>query len=66
MLQVGRSPFQIPMRALDFLRLPHPFSRITALGLTQPLTATGQKSSGDKAPSVREADNLTANCEPTV
>jgi hypothetical protein len=50
-----------------FFNLPNPYSRIMALGSTQPLTeiSIGNLPEGKGWPA-RKADNLTAMCDPTV
>jgi hypothetical protein len=50
-----------------FFNLPNPSSRTMALGSTQPLTEMSARNlPGDKTRPAREADNLTAICEPNV
>jgi hypothetical protein len=57
----------IPDEVTGFLNSPNPSSRITALGLTQPLTEMSTRNlPGGKGRPVRKADNLTTICEPTV
>jgi hypothetical protein len=57
----------IPNKVIKFLNWPNPSSRTMALGSTQPLTeiSPGNFPVGKGRPA-READNLTAMCEPTV
>jgi hypothetical protein len=66
MLQAGMSPVRVPDE-VDFFNLPNHFSRIMALGSTQPLTEMSTKNlpGGKKRPGPR-ADNLAAICEPNV
>jgi hypothetical protein len=55
------------MSSLDFFHLPNPFSRSMGLGSTQPLTEMSNRNlHGGKGRLAREADNLTAICEPIV
>jgi hypothetical protein len=55
------------MRSLDFYNCPNTFSRITALGSTQPLTEMRTRNlPGGKGRPVPKADNLTVICEPIV
>jgi hypothetical protein len=50
-----------------FSNWPNPTSRIMALGSTQPLTEMNTRNiPGGKERPEREADNLTAICEPIV
>jgi hypothetical protein len=66
MLQAGRSRDRFPMRWIFFC-LRNTSSRTMALGSTQPLTEMSTRNlSGGKGRPARKADNLTANCEPTV
>jgi hypothetical protein len=52
---------------VDFFSLPNPSSRTMALGLTQPLTEMSTRNlPGGKGRPAREADKLTAICEPIV
>jgi hypothetical protein len=52
---------------MGFFNWPNPPSRPMALGSTQPLTEMSTRNlPGGKGPQAREADNLTAICEPTV
>jgi hypothetical protein len=57
----------IPDDVIGFFNGPNPSSRTMALGSTQPLTemSTGNFP-GSKGRPAREADNLTAICEPNV
>jgi hypothetical protein len=57
----------IPDEVIGFFNLPNPSSRTMALGSTQPLTemSTRNLPAGKGGP-VREADSLTAICEPIV
>jgi hypothetical protein len=58
----GSSPDEV-----DFFNLPNPYSRIVALGSTQPLTEMSTRNfPGGKGRLVHKADNFTAICEPTV
>jgi hypothetical protein len=67
MLQAGRSRVQIAMKSLNFLNLPIPYSRIMALGSTQPLTEMSARDRpGVKGRQARKPGNLTAICEPIV
>jgi hypothetical protein len=55
----------IPDEVIGFFNWPS--SRNMALGLTQPLTEIStRKIPGSKGRPAREADNLTAICEPIV
>jgi hypothetical protein len=66
MLQVGRSPVRVP-DGVDFFNLPHPSSRIMALGSTQPLTEMSTRNlPGGKGRPARRTDNLAAIFEPNV
>jgi hypothetical protein len=57
----------IPDVVTGFFNWPNPSSRIMALGSTQPLTEMSTRNlPGGKGRAVREADNLTAICEPIV
>jgi hypothetical protein len=59
---VGSSPDEV-----DFLNLPNPSSSTIALGSTQTLTEMSTRNlTGGKGRTKRNADNLTANCEPIV
>jgi hypothetical protein len=50
-----------------FFNLPHRSSRTMAVGSTQPLTEMSTKNLiGGKGLPAREADNLTAICEPII
>jgi hypothetical protein len=54
-------------QVIGFFNLPNPSSRTMALGSTQPLTETSTWNlSGGKERPAREADKLTAICEPIV
>jgi hypothetical protein len=65
MLQAGRSRVRFPMRSLD-VSIDPIFSRIMALGSTQPLTQMGIRNlPGGKRRPARKAD-LTAICEPIL
>jgi hypothetical protein len=67
MLQTGRLRVRFPMRAVNIFIWPNPSSHIIALGLTQPLTEMSTRNfPGDKGRPAREADNVTAICEPIV
>jgi hypothetical protein len=57
----------IPDDVIGFFNGPNPFSRIMALGSTQPLTemSTRNLSGGEERPA-RKADNFTAICESIV
>jgi hypothetical protein len=57
----------IPHEVIEFFNLPNPSSRNMALGSTQPLSELSTRilPGGTERPA-READNLTAICEPTV
>jgi hypothetical protein len=66
MLQAGRSRVRFPM-SLDFSIDLILSSRTMALGSTQPLTEMSIRNlPGGKGQPAREADNLTAICEPIV
>jgi hypothetical protein len=66
MLQAGRSPVRVPDEA-DFLNLPNPSSRTTALGSNQPLTEMSTRNlPGDKKRLARRTDNLAAMYQPNV
>jgi hypothetical protein len=67
MLQAGRSMGLIPDEVIRFFNSPNPSNHTVAVGSTQPLTemSTGNLP-GDKGQPALKADNLTANCEPTV
>jgi hypothetical protein len=57
----------IPDEVTEFLNLPNPSSRTTALGSTQPLTEMSTRNlPGGKGRPARGADNLTAIYEPIV
>jgi hypothetical protein len=59
MLHAGRSRFRYPMRSLDFsIDLILPAQRLIEM-------STGNLPVGKEGPA-READNLTAICEPIV
>jgi hypothetical protein len=63
MLQIGRSPVQVPDKA-DFFNSSN---RTMALGSTQPLTEMSTRNfPGGKKRPARRANNLTAICEPIV
>jgi hypothetical protein len=65
MLLAGRSRVRVPMRWIFFFNLPNSSCRTMALGSTQPLTEISTRNlSGGKGRPAREADNLTAICEP--
>jgi hypothetical protein len=67
MLQAGRSRVRVQMRWIFLLNLPNSSSRTMALGLTQPLTELSTRNPpGGKGRPVRNADKLTAICEPVV
>jgi hypothetical protein len=57
MLQVGRSPVQVPDE-VDFLNLPNPSSRTMALGSTQPLTQMSTRN----LPGDKKRRHLSAEC----
>jgi hypothetical protein len=67
MLQAGRSRLRGPMLPSNFFNLSNPSRRAMTLGLTQPLAemSTTRFLWGKVRPA-RKADNLTANCKPTV
>jgi hypothetical protein len=67
MPQAGRSRVRVPGE-MDFCNLPHPSTRTMALASTQPLTqmCTRNLRGGVKGGLRKEADNLTAICEPNV
>jgi hypothetical protein len=66
MPQTGRSRVRVPVRWI-FFSSPNPSSRIMALGSTQTLTEMSTRNiPGGKGRPAREADNLTAICEPIV
>jgi hypothetical protein len=56
--------------SFDFFNLPNLFTRIMALGFTQPLTELSARNAplggGGVLRPVRKADNLTSICEPIV
>jgi hypothetical protein len=57
----------IPDEVTEFFNWPNPSSRTMALGSTQPLTEMSTRDlTGGKGRPAREADNLTAICEPIV
>jgi hypothetical protein len=57
----------IPDEVTGFFNLCNPSSQTVALGLTQPLTEMSTRNlTGGKGWLAREADNLTAICEPIV
>jgi hypothetical protein len=57
----------IPDEVFLLFSLLNPFSRIMALGWTQPLTEMSTRNiPGDKERAAGKADNLTAICEPIV
>jgi hypothetical protein len=57
----------VGMRSLDIFNWTNPFSRIMALGSTQPLTEMSTRNlPGGKGRPARKADNLTAICEPII
>jgi hypothetical protein len=57
----------IPDEVTGFFNQPNPSSRIMGLRSTQPLTEMSTRNlPGGKRRPVREADNLTAICEPIV
>jgi hypothetical protein len=66
MLQAARWSVRVPDE-VNFFNLPNPFSRIMALGSTQPLTemSTRNLPRGKKRPA-RRAENLAAIYEPNV
>jgi hypothetical protein len=66
MLQAGRSLVRVPMRSLNFFKVPNPSIRTVTLGLSQPVTEMSTKKYlwGVARPA-RKADNLTI-CEPIV
>jgi hypothetical protein len=62
-LQAG----SIPDEVTRFFNWPNPSSRNTALESTQPVTGMSIRNlPGSKGRPAREADNLTAICEPIV
>jgi hypothetical protein len=66
MLQAGRWGDRIPMRWI-FFNLPNLSSRTMALGSTQPLTEMSTRTLPEgKGQPARNADKLTAICEPIV
>jgi hypothetical protein len=66
MLQAGRSSVPVPDE-VDIFNLRNPFSRIMALGSTQPLTEMSTKNlPGGKKRPARRADNLAAIYELNV
>jgi hypothetical protein len=66
-LKAGRSRVRFRMRSLDVFNWPNTSSRTMALGSTQPLTEMSTRNlPGGKGRPAREADNLTAICEPIV
>jgi hypothetical protein len=57
----------IPDEFIEIFNWPNPFSRIMALGSTQPLTEMSTRNlPGVKGRPARKADKLTAICEPIV
>jgi hypothetical protein len=57
----------IPDKVIGFFNWPNSSSRNMALGSTQPLTEMSTRNlPRGKVRSAREADNLTAICEPAV
>jgi hypothetical protein len=57
----------IPNEVIGFFNWPNPSSRTMNLGSTQPLEELRTRDiPGGKGRPAREADNLTAICEPTV
>jgi hypothetical protein len=57
----------IPDDVIGFFNLPNPSSRTMVPWLNQPLTEmTTRNLPGGKGRPVREADNITAICEPNV
>jgi hypothetical protein len=57
----------IPDDVIEFFSWPNPSSRTMVLGSTQPLTEMSTRNlPGSKGWPAREADNLTAICEPIV
>jgi hypothetical protein len=57
----------IPDEIIGFFNWPNLSSRTMALGSTQPVTEMSTRNfPGGKVQPVREADNLTAICEPIV
>jgi hypothetical protein len=67
MLQVGRSRIRFLTRSLDFFNFPNLSSRTMSLASAQPLTEMSTRIlPGGKGRPARQADNLTAICEPAV
>jgi hypothetical protein len=69
--QAGWSQVLFLIRSLKFLSRPIIFSPSMALGFTQPITKIKIRRRkimflGNRARPVHKANNLTANCEPTV
>jgi hypothetical protein len=57
----------VPVDIIGSFNRPNPSSRIMALGSTQPLTEMNTRNlPGGKGRPARNADNLTAICEPIV
>jgi hypothetical protein len=64
MLKAGKSSVRFPMMSFGFFSLHNFFSRIMALGSTQPLTEMGTRNvPGGKGQPARYADFI-AICEP--
>jgi hypothetical protein len=66
MLQVRRSEVRVPI-SLIFFNLPNPSSRTMDLAFAQPIIVMSTKRSfKGKTRPVRQADSLTAVCEPNI
>jgi hypothetical protein len=66
-LQARKTTGSIPDEVTGFLKRPNPSSRSMILVSTQPLTEMSTRNIPvGKGRPAREANNLTANCEPIV